>query len=469
MPAQPLIGQNQAGEVKTEWPTPLPADEMLVALLESKIEDYVAIQMGSPPPQGSHPDQLLTQQIPIDWAHVQRTYAKDRTAQQVYNYSISYDAEGNAFPTFIRDYVVRRYGYAPLTKGTALAGFISAKVVAGGTGYTQETVSNLTSNGSVVVPVISNGAVVHLAITTEGSATSDVSGVSITGTVGSGASADLKVQPQTAVLTKEDFLRTPDSPLDGLWVIVRRVYTTLQGATLTEKKYDLKTNTVVTVSKTRKLTSVIVPEASVITVGSDNFVRIVDLEPIDNLTSYEVITLQPQPSAHDLSTAFITHVDFNPFEFPATLDVSLYQTTNGVLGYNPAFVRRVKQETWTYWVVDDTAPNIDAIMSDSMVGGIIFPGSIFGLIRTGGNLGLGTLSEIIYNAVNLAYGTTVIDWPDSTPNFANYVTDWVGTNAMPTGARFWRGEVSPEGNYFRWRVDLTNVQYMLPAQGTVEP
>lgn len=464
MSQQPFIGQNQAGEVKTEWPTPDPVDEILVALLESKIQDYVALVMGTPPPQGSHPEQLLCQQIPVDWSHVQRTYAKDRTAQQTYNYSISYDEEGNAFPIFTRDYIVRRYGYVPLTKGTALAGLMSAVVTAGGTGYVQETVNDIVSSGATVRPVISNGVVVHLAILAEGNATSTSTGVGITGTTGSGGVASLLVQPQSAVLVKEDFLRTPDSPLDGLWCLVRRVYATLPGDTLTNVSYDPKTNTFTTTSKTRKLTSAITPSAGIVTIGSDVYVQEITRQPIDDLTSYEVVKLQPAPASKDLDTAVQT-TRYAPFQFPAILDAALYSSTGGVLGYTPAFTRTVKHQIYTYFVVSDTEPDITDIMEDlTNDGGIPILGAIFGVLRNGGNLFIGTLSEIIYNSVALTYNGTTIDWPGSTPDLDTYRLDWVGT------ARAVMGRVSGvDNNYFFWEVEITKVMFLIEPGGTIEP
>lgn len=270
MPAQPLIGQSLTGEVKTEYPTPNPVDEILVAQLESKIDDYVSLLMGTPPPQGVHPEQMLTQQIPIDWSHVQRTYAKDRTLQQTYNASISYVSEGDAYPIFSRDYIVRRYNYVPLTKAAPLSGLVTATVTAGGawdgTSAISVSLSGGTGSGGAVTAIVSGGAVVHLAITAEGSYTVAPS-LTINGV--SGATGTCAVQPQTAVLVKEDLLRTPDSPLDGLWVLVRRIYQTVPGPILTKLtvSQDVRGRTIETTSQTG-LVGTLPPETGSLVVSS---------------------------------------------------------------------------------------------------------------------------------------------------------------------------------------------------------
>lgn len=369
MPSQPLIGQNQAGEVKTQWPTPNPFDEIMVAMLESKIEDYVALLMGTPPPQGSHPEQLLTQQIPIDWAHVQRTYAKDRTAQQTYNYSISYDEEGNAFPAFTRDYIVRRYGYVPLSKGTALAGFVSAKVTAAGTGYDQNTVANIISGSGVATPIVSNGAIVHIAIVTEGTATSDVTGISITGTTGAGATASLFVQPQTAVLVKEDFLRTPDSPLDGLWCMVRRIYRTMPGPILTGHLLSQEVRgEIIDTTSQEGLTGTL-------TVESGNLIIESEVQPVTSVIDKRV-TKKMADLPDDEKWAYWEYVSIPRLLFAITNTIYCNDTTVGVITTTPvsaggaSFLRKHRR-TVSY---SNTYPNPDLSGSTFTPKEIIYEG-----------------------------------------------------------------------------------------------
>lgn len=412
--------------------------------------------------------------------HVLWIWATQTLSQDTYNAKISYPDENVSFPRYERVSTVKRgvWEASPtLAYVSALTALLSVTITGAGTGY-----GALDANGNVVPTVGTtgagmalgvigaNGAIVGWVVIVEGSGITGGASLTITGS-GTGATATARIQPAGCVLTHQEKRELAESdPLGHDYVQIITTWDTLPGVTLVSSKYDEKTNTVITESKTRKAKGSITPGASDITVGMDHFVQIVEEVAIDDNTAWEVVTLQPRPVAHDLASAIATKKDYVPFEFPATLDSALYVSSVGVLGYNPAFVRRVKQVTLTYWVISTTAPDIDSIMADATVGGILFLGSLFGVIRSGGNLILGTLAEIVYDAVTLAYsGGLTIDWPGSVPDFTDYLADWVGTDAMPTGARFWRGEVNPEGNYFRWRVDLTNVQYLMPSQGTLVP
>lgn len=470
---------NPLETIVRDFPTPEILDGLLVERWDVNKGSYSPLPVGTRIPEGFDSAyagyELVHQKTSGDFRFVDRFWCNPAVNQDIYNAEEDNDAQDATKPIFTRRYVERR-PIVERTMGTALKAVIGAVVTASGSGYgVAPTVafSGGGGTGAAAQAIIYRGVVVYLRITAEGSGYTSAPAITITavaGDAGSGATGTATIQPATAVLTVEKVDKLPaEDPRFGLYDVVTRIYTTLPGATLIEPHYDEKTNTVITTAKTRKLTSAITPGAEDIAVGSDHFVQITSAEPIDALTSYEVVVLQPQPVAHDLASAFVTKVDYVPFEFPATLDVALYQSTNGVLGYNPAFGRRVQQVTSTYWVVATSAPDVSAIMADAATGGILKLGSIFGLIRSGGNLGLGTLSEIVYDAVNLTYGTTVIDWPGSVPDFTTYKADWVGTDAMPAGDRFWRAEVNPEGSYFKWRVDLTQVQYLLPAQGTIEP
>lgn len=215
----------------------------LVGMLESNAADYLAglgtTYYGTPPPEGSNPDYFLVSEVPVDWRNVRRKYAADRSLEDTYNASISYSSEVTEFPTFTRDYIVRRAVYTPRTKLSALAGIVNARVSAGGTGYDQATVSvslsGGTGSGGVVKAIVSNGVVTMLVITAEGNYTVAPT-VTING--GTGATGTVEVQPQTAILVKEDYIRTPDSDLDGLYVLVRRIYKTLPGPIVVEVRTD---------------------------------------------------------------------------------------------------------------------------------------------------------------------------------------------------------------------------------------
>lgn len=234
---QPKIGQSLDGTLKPSYPTPNRDDTQLVGYLESNIQDYLALLYGTPPPENTDPAHMLVSQVPVDWNVVQRLYAKDRTLEQTYNASIGYAEESAAHPTFTRDYIVRRSLYARDTNAIAMLGLIVSTVTNGGTGYTQATVSvslsGGTGSGGAITAIVSNGIVTNLVITATGSYTvAPTVTINDSGT-GAGATGTCAVQPQTCYLVKEDELRTPDSPLDGLYVLVRKIYETMPGPILT--------------------------------------------------------------------------------------------------------------------------------------------------------------------------------------------------------------------------------------------
>jgi len=214
----------------------------LVGQLVNNIGDYVQTLYGTPPPENTNPDFFLVNEKPIDWRFVRRTYVQDRVNEDTYNASISYSSEANDYPIFTRDYIIRRSVYAPRTKLTRLSGLINATVVSGGSGYTQATVSVTlsggTGSGGAVTAIVSNGAVVMLVITAEGNYTVAPSVTINDSGTGVGATGTVAVQPATALLVKEDYIRTPESELDGLYVLVRRVYETLPGPILTSQDTD---------------------------------------------------------------------------------------------------------------------------------------------------------------------------------------------------------------------------------------
>lgn len=247
---QPKSGQHIPGSLKATYPTP-GNDVTYSSELAYNVEDYLQTIYGNPPPEGTNPDQMLVSETVIDWQLVRRLYCTDRTNEDAYNASISYGQEATLFPTFTRDYVVRRYNYTPKTKLAPLVGIITATVTAGGSGYNPDTttvsVSGGTGSGGAVTAIISNGIVTNLAISAVGTYTA-APNLTITdsGGSGTGATGVAAVQPQTALLTKEDALRQPENPLDGLYIFVRRIYETLPGpivaGTHTDDHYGIVVN-----------------------------------------------------------------------------------------------------------------------------------------------------------------------------------------------------------------------------------
>lgn len=243
---QPKAGTFLPGTSKVDYATPVPSDTVLTDFLANNAADYLAVVSGSAHPDfEKFPDHRLVAQIPVDWQLVQRVYAKDRAAaEDTYNFSESFSGESNAHQIFTRDYLVRRSEYAPRTKLTPLAGIVNAKVTAGGTGYTQETVSVTasggTGSGAVLTAIVRNGVVIGIAVLNEGNYTVAPNLTISDSETGAGATATASVQPAAAILVKEDLLRQQDSPTDSLYVLVRRTYEVLPGPYLPFTRYDLQ-------------------------------------------------------------------------------------------------------------------------------------------------------------------------------------------------------------------------------------
>lgn len=229
---------------------PTPAqDTYLSAKLANNIADYVASLYGTPPPENTDPAYMLVNEVPINWELVKRLYVTDRNNEGTYNASISYALDSKDHPIFTRDYIVRRANYAVKTRLSTLTGLVNATVTAPGSGYTFATVvlTGGTGSGGAITAIISNGKIVQLAITAEGNY-SVAPALSIVGD-GSGAGGTCAVQPNTALLVKEDYIRTPQDPLDGLYVLVRRVYETLPGPILSGQDIDKTTGIVANYTK----------------------------------------------------------------------------------------------------------------------------------------------------------------------------------------------------------------------------
>lgn len=335
---QPFSGQNiDPRQFKVTYPTPNYLDRQLITKLETNPDDYLAVLYGTPPPENANPDYLLCLQAPIDWNVVQRVFAKDRSEEDVYNYSIVYDEESNSHPAFIRDYLVRRsqYGVGGTPKQAALAGMYKIRITAGGSGYSQATVavviSGGTGSGGAATAIVSNGAVVHIAITAQGNYTSAPT-VTITG--GSGATATAFVQGAGCLLTKEQLLRTPDSPTDSLWVVVRRVYETMPGPVLTTVEVSAEFNGEdVTTTKQRGLHGTLTPDS-----GNGVIASIVTPETsVVDVKTTKGISSDTLPD--DLVYAFWDFVPLPMLLFDITHDVfcNLSEQAKVITNYDTAF------------------------------------------------------------------------------------------------------------------------------------
>lgn len=246
MGTQARAGQSSPSfDGKLLFPSPDYRDKIVVELVSKKLENYAPAPYGTAHPDTTlYPTHRLVLQAEQDPETAVRYYAADRSDEDWHNASISYSSDSKDHPIFIRDYIVRRTAYAAITRLTALSGLFDSDVTAGGTGYAQETttasLSGGTGSGGVVAPIVSNGAVIGLVITTQGNYTvAPTVTINSTGS-GAGATAAVAVQLQTATLVKEDMLaKTGDERIDSLYVLVRRIYETLPGPWIYDVREDL--------------------------------------------------------------------------------------------------------------------------------------------------------------------------------------------------------------------------------------
>ena len=112
-------------------------------------------------------------------------------------------------------------------------------VTNGGTGYTTAPVvtpSGGGGSGAAFTAVVYQGVVTAVRITGFGSGYTTAPSLGFSGGGGASAAATSVIQPQTAVLVKEDMRELPESdPLRSRYVQVTRVFETLPGPSLTGK------------------------------------------------------------------------------------------------------------------------------------------------------------------------------------------------------------------------------------------
>ncbi len=246
MPSQPRSGQATPGRSKTSNPTPDVRDTIKQDVLDENLGNYLALPAGTQHPDFvNNPEHRLLGEIPIDWETRARVYGKDRKAQQTYNGNVEYVNGSKDHPIYTRDFLIRRSEYRALDIKylSPLNGLVRPTVTAEGSGYTQETVSvtlsgGVGSGGSVTAIVSNTGTIIGLAVLELGSY-SIAPKVTITDSgTGTGAEGQVFLQRKDALLTDEKQLRMEGDPLDGLYVLIRRTYTTLPGPWVPTSKYD---------------------------------------------------------------------------------------------------------------------------------------------------------------------------------------------------------------------------------------
>lgn len=241
---QAKMGQSTPSfDPKKVLPTPSFADTIVVEIVSKKEEDYAEIPYGTPHPDTAlFPDHRLVLQVQQSEEDFVRYYAADRATQQTFNANISYSGESASHPIFTRDHLIRRSAYTSTARNTPLTGLVDADVTTGGSGYDPETTTAILSGGTgsggeVSVIVNAAGVVTGLYVTALGNYTAAPT-LTIVG-AGTGATGTVSIQPQGAVLVKEDVAaKTGDERVDGLYVLVRFVYETLPGPLLVHSRVD---------------------------------------------------------------------------------------------------------------------------------------------------------------------------------------------------------------------------------------
>lgn len=164
--------------VKT-YPTPSwgePVDELLVERIEFNKNDYIKLKEGTPHPNTrDFPNhKLLKETWDGQYGISTRYWCNGYTAEDQYNYDISYSAESNSHPIFTRRYKVRRDQYAPTIKATAFSGVYLIKVTNPGSGYDPDqpptvTISGGGGSGATAVSIVGNdGTIGWIYLTNEG-------------------------------------------------------------------------------------------------------------------------------------------------------------------------------------------------------------------------------------------------------------------------------------------------------------
>lgn len=223
------------------YPTPQIVDRVLIEEVTTEAGDYKALQPGQPHNNPrDYPGFVFVMQRPSRWEKwVQRIYVNERSAQNTYNADYDFAAESNAHPVYTRSYLVRRDGYSPATKGSALTGVVGARVTAGGSGYpdsgTTVTPSGGGGSGATFLAVVYRGVLYGVIVTAEGTGYTSAPTLTVAGSGGSGATAVSLLQPASAVLRKESAKRLEGDPVDSLFIRVTRLYQTLPGPVLTSE------------------------------------------------------------------------------------------------------------------------------------------------------------------------------------------------------------------------------------------
>src|SRR4026207_521505 len=218
--------------------SPAFGDRMLVELWNTEVASYLELPYGSRHPDTDKwPNFELVKQSPLegDEKFVTRFWFDPPEVENTYNAEKwGFDGEDNLKDMIVRSYLVKRTDYAPLAKKSTLTGVLYITVSAGGSGYDSTTTATITGgggSGATAGPTVFRGRGVGGYVTAEGTGSPGAPYVTING-IGTGALATAKLQKNTCMLVEESAQRLEDSPEDGLYLKVTRLYHVLPGALL---------------------------------------------------------------------------------------------------------------------------------------------------------------------------------------------------------------------------------------------
>lgn len=231
-------------------PTPVRTDTLFYEQTDGPTLDADRLDYGAAHPNTDRfPNFFLCKEERESLAFGKRWWACENTLQDTYNDNIDYAQEAVAFPKFTRRYVVLRSRYESLKRTVLLplAGLIGSYVTVAGQDYTQEAIATLsggTGTGGSVRPIINaDGGLCGLIVDDPGTWTVAPT-VAITGGNGTGGTATVSVQPQTAVLTAQRKVEfADDDPRRSIFVLQECTYETLPGPEIAEIHFDIKTAT----------------------------------------------------------------------------------------------------------------------------------------------------------------------------------------------------------------------------------
>lgn len=256
--------------------TPNKTDQGLLEFWNTEIASYVPLDLGAAHPNArQYPNFRLGKQTPVqgDEKWTLKIWVTPETNPDWFNWASKYAGEDNAFPAFVRTYREPRNSYTPRTKGEPLKTIYKLVITDPGSGYSNGVYPNITFDAPVNTPT--SDATGHGVVAPDGTITEavlDFSGEGYDQDVefhvdppinGTPAFGIAYVQPQTAILTREEASLYPeDSPFYAQYLQVARIYETIPGPTFTGTSLDIDGATLTTAT-TRGLCSEITTQEAI--------------------------------------------------------------------------------------------------------------------------------------------------------------------------------------------------------------